>query len=390
MKKFVLFLSVAVIFAIGCEKENSTEPENNPTPDDGKLFVDQQIIIANVYPSLNIFAIDMDGDGDLDVLDKLSDSDGNERIAWYPNDGAGHFGNEQVVNGLTNGDRINMDIADLDGDADQDMLLYEYETDTLAWYENNGNGHFNSRKVIDVFLSGSAYPYAADMDNDGDNDILLSYFTSRFDYIAWCKNDGHGNFATRDNFAAAEILEIHRVSYGDPDGDGDLDVMATFGSDDGLFWYVNDGTGQFSDRQVLVNTNDDISNIVLADLNGDGELDLLTRAGSYAEGQIMLYMNNGNAQFGEGVCISAEENVKSFDTADLDDDGDVDVVFCARQDDKIAWYKNNGKGSFTEQEVITNKADRIYLAKAVDLDNDMDLDLLTVFDNKIAWYKNKY
>ena len=76
--------------------------------------------------------------------------------------------------------------------------------------------------------------------------------------------------------------------------------------------------------------------------------------------------------------------------ADLDGDGDADVLSALYIDDKIAWYENQGGGSFSAQQVITTAADGARSVYAADLDGDGDADVLSAsrFDDKIAWYEN--
>ena len=77
--------------------------------------------------------------------------------------------------------------------------------------------------------------------------------------------------------------------------------------------------------------------------------------------------------------------------ADIDNDGDMDVLSSSYSDDKIAWYENDGAAdpSFTARTIAT-AADGAYSVYAADIDNDGDMDVLSasVTDDKIAWYEN--
>ena len=81
----------------------------------------------------------------------------------------------------------------------------------------------------------------------------------------------------------------------------------------------------------------------------------------------------------------------SVASADIDGDGDLDVLSASQTDDKIAWYENtDGAGSFGAQQVITTAADFASEVASADIDGDGDLDVLSAseFDDKIAWYEN--
>ena len=75
----------------------------------------------------------------------------------------------------------------------------------------------------------------------------------------------------------------------------------------------------------------------------------------------------------------------------MDNDGDMDVLSASYNDDKIAWYENDGAAdpSFTSRTISTS-ADGANAVYAADIDNDGDMDILSasVIDDKIAWYEN--
>merc|ERR1712146_445914 len=81
---------------------------------------------------------------------------------------------------------------------------------------------------------------------------------------------------------------------------------------------------------------------------------------------------------------------RSVHAADLDGDGDLDILSASLHDDEIAWYRNNGAGTFSDQIIISTDADAAFSAYAADLDGDGDLDILSASlnDDKIAWYRN--
>ena len=82
-------------------------------------------------------------------------------------------------------------------------------------------------------------------------------------------------------------------------------------------------------------------------------------------------------------------NPTSIYSADIDGDGDMDILSSSRGDDKIAWYRNDGNGVFNNQQVITlgaNEANKVF---AVDLDNDNDTDVLAAYENKIVYFRNQ-
>jgi hypothetical protein len=350
----------------------------------------------------SVYAADLDGDGDLDVL---SASSGDNKIAWYANDGTGRFGPQQVI--TTDAKRAGcIHAADLDGDGDLDVLSASF--DKIAWYENDGSGHFGSQQAITTAAFGAQCVCAADLDGDGDLDVLSA---SGLDHkIAWYANDGTGQFGPQQVITTtADRLEcVHAV---DLDGDGDLDILsASYGgswtgsgwTDSKIAWYANDGTGQFGPQQVITTAADGAYCVYAADLDGDGDLDVLSASSGYYpsyNSKIAWYANDGTGQFGpQQVITRAADGAMRVYAADLDGDGDLDVlstsyIFWGKvgyQDSKIAWHANDGSGQFGPQQVITPAADGANCVYAADLDGDGDADVLSASsgDNKIAWYAN--
>jgi hypothetical protein len=127
-----------------------------------------------------VYAADVDGDGDTDVL---SASAVDDKIAWYQNDGSENFTAHTVAT-AANGAR-NVFAADVDGDGDTDVLSASYLDDKIAWYENDGSENFTAY-TISIVANGATSVYAADVDGDGDLDVLSASAVD--DKIAWYEN----------------------------------------------------------------------------------------------------------------------------------------------------------------------------------------------------------
>ena len=88
---------------------------------------------------------------------------------------------------------------------------------------------------------------------------------------------------------------------------------------------------------------------------------------------------------------NSANSTRSVYAADIDNDGDMDILSASYTDDKIAWYENDGAAdpSFTAR-TITTSADGARSVYAADIDNDGDMDVLSAssLDDKIAWYEN--
>ncbi len=101
-------------------------------------FGPQQVIISDSTAAMganSVFSVDIDGDGDMDVISSFF-NDENSKIFWFENtDGKGAFGPQQAI--ITNAYwAISVFAADIDGDGDRDVLSATFGDDKIAWYEN--------------------------------------------------------------------------------------------------------------------------------------------------------------------------------------------------------------------------------------------------------------
>jgi len=141
-------------------------------------------------------------------------------------------------------------------------------------------------------------------------------------------------------------------------------------------------------RNILQSETDSPACVYAADLDGDGDIDVLSA--SEDDNKIAWHENDGSGQFGSQQVISTSAyGSRSVYAADLDGDGDLDVLSVG--DDTIAWHENNGAGQFISQAVITNVAHSPQSVHAADLDGDGDMDVLSAsfYEGMITWYENE-
>jgi hypothetical protein len=355
---------------------------------DAQGFAPQETISTLADIPYSVFAEDVDGDGDLDVLSASRD---DNKIAWYENtDGLGTFGAQRVIS--TTAYRARSVFAvDLDGDLDIDVLSASAFDDKIAWYENtDGLGTFGPEQVITTLADFAKAVFTADLDGDGDQDVLSA--SQDDDKIAWYENtDGLGTFGPQQVISITADF-VQSVFAIDLDGDGDIDVLSASMRDDKVAWYENtDGLGTFGVEQVISSAIPGAHCVRGVDLDGDLDHDIV--AAAYDAGSVFWFENtDGQGTFGAPQLISDQTlEVRSIHTADLDLDGDQDVLSASVLDDKIAWYENtDGLGTFGAQQVISTDADMPLWVFTADLDGDLDEDVLSASfqDDKVAWYEN--
>ena len=159
----------------------------------GSLLFAQPIItteyaVDGSFDARSVYATDMDGDGDVDIVGAANDGDD---ISWWENDGTPNNASwtEYLVDGSFDGAR-SVYATDMDRDGDIDILGAGEDNDDISWWINDGNPKQAgwTEYTIDASFDGARSVYATDMDGDGDVDILGAALAD--DYISWWENDG--------------------------------------------------------------------------------------------------------------------------------------------------------------------------------------------------------
>jgi hypothetical protein len=334
---------------------------------------------------VRVFVADLDGDGDMDVL---SASEWNNKIAWYENDGGAppNFTTNTIS---TNADgAISVHAADVDGDGDLDVLSASYNDNKVAWYENDGNPDPTfAEAVISSSQNGATSVFAIDFDNDGDIDVLSGGGSK----IALHENNGMIPPAFATHNITPHGSDITCVYATDFDSDGDIDaVSASAGG--ATAWYENDGAAPpaFTGHPI-VGDETDAQTVYAVDLDEDGDVDVLTAGkGRTSSHVINWFENDGTETFIRHVV--ADSGSWAVHTADMDGDGDLDILGGAGKSQTHYWYENEGgtPAVFTPQATYDLPlfgpwGTSLY---AADLDGDGDFDTVEAVAGIVVWYEN--
>jgi VCBS repeat-containing protein len=143
-------------------------------------------------------------------------------------------------------------------------------------------------------------------------------------------------------------------------------------------------TTPFTTSHVISTTADTTFAVVAADLDGDGDMDLV----SAERNRVSWYQNDGQQQFTQYAISTSVARAESVFVIDLDNDGDLDVLSASSEDSTIAWYENTA-GSVFISHIITTDTMQPLSVFAADMDGDGDIDVLSASrDNQIIWYPN--
>ena len=276
---------------------------------DGKFNFTKHVVVDKVARVTDVRGGDLDGDGDNDLtVAQFGYDDGETR--WIENLGNWKF-KSHILQNLSG--PINVEVVDIDKDGDNDLIsLVSQEWEEIYCFVNDGKGNFQPNLLYGSSNQdfGSSGIYMADADQDGDMDILYTNGDA-FDYIPpqgrpwhgvqWLENQGNLKFQFHRicNFTGA-----YNARPTDIDGDGDLDlfVVSAFNlweRPDALsfIWLENTGNMQFV-KHSIAKIPTHLLSLELGDFNNDGQMDMVTGAmhayPPYTHmSRVALWMNDG-------------------------------------------------------------------------------------------------
>lgn len=276
-----------------------------------------------------------------------------------------------------------MDMADVNGDGVPDIVWGSSSTDTGRILLGDGNGGFTpaAAGAFGQYLAHTADIECADVDGDGDPDILVGAYQAPVVNPPTSRLFRNVN----GNFVVVPFPSVYGsvVRLRDLDGDADLDaVLVGYGT---ITVATNDGTGAFTAVAGSVPFNAyDPRFVHVGDFDGDADPDLLLEYGSSGSGT-HLFRNVGNALF-QHVATTLPFGLQC--AADLDGDGDVDLLGASAVGAPMWLHRNSGTGSFVTQPfpalLGVNQQGLVRKILPEDLDQDGRVDLV-VADHAGQW-----
>jgi len=386
---------------------------------------------------------DLDGDGDIDILGKPYDWDTPRIDIWLNNiSRSDKLSLDQwqrhIIDSKKPWRSVFIDSADLNSDGHNDIITGGW------WYKNPGKPSGTwQRKLFGIPLNNMAF--VRDFDGDGDRDILGtegkgSEANSNF---VWAQNNGDGSFRILNNISRGDgdflqgaalarpqdqtplniflswhasgkgiqmltipsdpssqnwplqlisnISQDECLSVGDIDGDGDVDLLL------GTKWLSNHGSSW--EIYEISGHDDRPDRNRLVDMNGDGKLDAVVGFEAISKKGKLAWYEQGRsatATWQEHV-IDNITGPMSLDVADMDHDGDADVIVGEHNmknpsKAKLYIYENiDGRGVHWQSHVVHTGDEHHDGARVVDIDSDGDLDIISIgwSHPDVILYENK-
>ena len=327
-------------------------------------------------PAAELELVDLDGDGDDDIITSLTKYG---QVAWFENLG-GSFGDRIDFAEQAHSYEPTVRIGDIDGDSDYDLVF-----GSMEWIEQTGNKTFSEIKSLGV----SSRPAIALGELDGSDGIEILLVDQTANQLSSLDYNADEQLFTRKNVNPRGI-SVATMQSADLDTDGDADLLVT--TKDGLIrWYEDVSSAaeqrRFETARDIVQTVE-VGEIRTADMDSDGDLDIVAVARLQAEpsSPSLVWFANENGIFEESHVVSSESlNLASLDAGDVDGDGDIDLVATG-----ITWYENlDGTGTMWRSELISDREYDGAQVQITDLDSDGDGDIVATFRNyyTTVWYE---
>ncbi|MEC7566947.1 MAG: FG-GAP-like repeat-containing protein [Planctomycetota bacterium] len=283
----------------------------NTEPDKPFNLWKRHLLTARLPGAYDVVLGDFDEDGHLDVS-ASSWIHGNQ-FSWFRNPGnpsSATWSKYSIETGLS--ETRTMRAADFDGDGDVDLLGTSRQDHQVIWYEKTLNANKTvswTKHLVDDQSKFPVHGNPADVDGDGDMDIVMAlgfYFKPGLkttsasnqiqdNQIVWYENRVNSRSGLwKKHQIAPRFDDAFEAVSGDLDGDGDMDVVATSWRNPGrIAWFENRGDSNPRWVQHLLKTNWRSANQVLvADLNGDGRLDIAACA-EHGSNELRWWRNEG-------------------------------------------------------------------------------------------------
>lgn len=292
-------------------------------------------------------------------------------------------------------------VGDLNGDNKPDFII----TGAKPGYTGysgiylNDNGQFSELQLPNLEQLMYSSVLLEDINNDGKKDILITgtktSSTPQETVFEIYINVDNGNFYKREDLGITGVNN-GSIQVADFNGDGRKDILVNGNADQAITKiYFQQANGTFQEATTAL-MGSQFSATKVFDANGDGFMDvLITGFSTNFMPETKLYLNSGTGEFTEKITGMQPIYFSSIDTADIDGDGDIDLLISGMDmtpSYSLKIYLNDGEGNFTET-ANSFQGTATGSAKFVDYDNDGLLDVFSIgnnadSNNTVQLYKN--
>jgi len=348
---------------------------NNGTADPFNGVAGTPVGPVQLQRTLSLALGDVDGDGDLDLV---QGNEGQPNYLFLNNGTAEPFSGVAGTAVGSAQDTRSLVFGDVDRDGDLDLVEGNANQPNRLFLNTATPNPFRDQAGIPVGVSASPAALAfGDVDGDGDADILVGDSDSSGGNELLLNNGTANPFNGVTGITVGSAQSTSSLALGDVDGDGDLDLVEGNYFHENRLFLNNGSSDPFNGVSgMVVGPLQETYSVVLGDMDGDGDLDLVEGNDGQAN---RLFLNNGTADPFDGVsgtAVGSAQNTRSLVVGDVNGDGHPDLV--EGNDGQVnRLFLNNGTASpfngIAGTAVGSAQATRSLALGDVDGDGDLDL-----------------
>jgi FG-GAP-like repeat/FG-GAP repeat len=284
--------------------------------DNGNFNIASNFSFASTAGKLVVADINNDGKSDLVSSSPFDGVSGSSAVLG---NGIGGFGNAISFKSINS--PVEIAIGDFNGDGKLDLVGADYSQNNISILLGNGSGSFSGTTTFNVGSNPRAIA-TGDFNSDGKLDVVTANLGGN--NISLLLGNGNGGFAGATNFSLPLLGGSNDLAVADINGDGKLDLVTANLGNNTVSVLLGNGNGSFNNATNFAVGNSPLK-IEIGDFNGDGKLDLITK-NSGTSNNISVLLGDGRGNVGDATNFSTGSDSRSIGLGYFNGDNKLDFV----------------------------------------------------------------